>query len=91
VPGGVIADHIEDGGTCAAGIVKIGDSVCKPRPQVEQGHSGLAFHSGIAVSSAAAATFKKAKERLDSRNLLEGVDNVDFRRSRIGKTDFDPP
>ncbi|OPY11690.1 MAG: hypothetical protein A4E66_01310 [Syntrophus sp. PtaB.Bin001] len=68
--------------------MKICYGISESRPQMQKCHGRLVHHSCIAVSSTAAASLKKAKYRTNSGNLFQSIDNVDFSRSRICKTDF---
>ena len=72
VPGGLVADDDENWGVGATRVVEVGEGVCEPRAEVQEGARGLARHPRVPVRGAAHDRLVEAEHR-SNRVGAEGV------------------
>jgi len=86
---GVIADHVDHRRSGAARVVKIGQAIGQPWPQMQQSYRRFVGHARITIGGAGHDPFKQAKHRADSRLAVDRGDQLHFRRAGVGKTGID--
>ena len=89
VPGGVIADHVDDGRRGTAGVMQVGKAVGETRPQVKQRRGRLAGDTAKAVGGAGRDPLEQTKHRPQPLHAVERRDQMHLGSAGVGKADID--
>ena len=89
VPGGVVADDVDERRPAAPGVVQVGDAVREPRAEVNQGQRRLARHPAVTVGGAGGDALELRQHAANAGDLVERGDEMDLGRAGIRETDLD--
>jgi hypothetical protein len=89
VPGGVIADPVDDGRARAPRVVQVREAVGEAGAEVEQGGRGPLGHARIAVRGAGADALEQAQHRSHPDAIERGHERH-LGRARVGEAELDP-
>ena len=90
MPGGVLADHVEQGRAGPLCVVQVGHPVGQSRSQVQKAQGRLFLHAPVAVGSTRTDSLEQAKHGLDCGDGVEGEDHGHLRCAAVGETHVDP-
>jgi|GEM_PF-5945581 len=83
---GVLADEIDNGAPGPSRVVKIGNAVGIPRPQVKQGQPRHTCHAGIPVRRTCGNPLERTQNRPHTLHTVKGLHKGHLRGARVGKT-----
>ena len=87
--GRVVADDIDDRRRCATRVVKVGEPVRQPWPQMQQRGGWLLRHAAITIGHPGHRAFEKTEHGPHARDFVERCDKMHFRGAGIAETDLD--
>ncbi len=85
VVGLVVADHIDQRGVAAAGVVQVGQPVTHAGTEVQQGGGGLPGHPGVAFGGTSHHALEQAQHPEHLGDFVEGGDEVHLGGSGVGE------
>ncbi len=90
VPGGVVADQVDDRATAALGVVQIRNRVAVTRAEVKEGQRRLLGHAAVAVRGAARDSLEQHQDAAQPGLGIEGGHQRHLAGAGVGETDLDP-
>ncbi len=90
VIGGVVADHIDDGGEGAPGVVQVGRAVGVAWTQVQQGAGRPARHAAITVRRPGGHALEQTEHRTHPGLAVQGRDELHLAGAGVGEAGRDP-
>ncbi len=85
----LIADHIDDRRTRAAGVVQISQAICQAGRAMQQCARRLFGHPAVAVGGARRHAFEQTQDAVHSRHAVERGDEMHLARPGIRETRCD--
>jgi hypothetical protein len=89
VPGGVLADQVDDRRERAPRVVQVGEAVGEARAEMEEGERRLFGDAGIAVGGTGADVLVQREDRPHAGHGIERVDQRHLGGARIGEADLE--
>jgi hypothetical protein len=83
---GMLADDVDHGAACLAGVVEVGQGVGESGAEMQKSGRGLAGHASVAIGSAAADALEQAKDAAYLGNVVERRHEAHLRRAGVHET-----